>query len=387
MSDYRQSAIQLALDLCARASQTPDDQGCLKIIQQRLETVGFDCQSIHFGKVKNLFATIGQKQPDKPSLLLLGHVDVVPSGDLELWNSPPFEPTIRDNCIYARGIADMKGAVASFVVAAEEFLKQHKTLDGQLSIILTSDEEGPAIDGIRRVVNDYFIPNKIQFDYCLVCEPTSEQHPGDTIKIGRRGSLTAKLTLIGKQGHVAYPHNARNPIHLFAPFLSELTQYEWDQGDEYFPATTLQISNIQAGTGVDNVIPELLHVTFNWRYGSARDPKEFQQVIADLLKKHQLDHTISYQNSATPYLSQQNGRLVQACQQAAENIFKQQAVLSTAGGTSDGRFIAPMQVETVEFGPSHQTIHQINEHLPIAELELFPQAYLQIIESTLIQSA
>ena len=381
MSHCNDNAIDLAIKLCARQSITPHDGGCLELIDQCLQPLGFNCQRLDYDEVSNLYATIGS---GAPHLLLLGHVDVVPTGDAQSWHSPPFTPTIRNNHLYARGIADMKGAVACFVTAAQQFVQEQSNFNGTLSIILTSDEEGPAINGIQRVVSDYFLTNDINFDYCLVCEPTSDLHPGDKIKIGRRGSLGATLTVQGKQGHVAYPHNAINPIHLAAPLISELTQMSWNAGNQYFPATTLQISNISAGTGATNVIPDTLRVLFNIRYGNAYQSRDLQHRINQCLQQYQLDYRIDYHDSALPYLSGDDGVLVKACQRAAKRVFGQDAKLSTEGGTSDGRFIAPMGVETIEFGPLNGSIHQINENLSLEQLRQFPRAYKQIISDLLI---
>lgn len=382
MSWFKQ-AITLTQDLCSRASVTPEDKGCQQLIANKLDKIGFHCQHLKYNKVSNLFATHSNNDNNSMHLLIIGHTDVVPIGDTAHWRFPAFTPIISDGKLYARGVADMKGAVACFITAIEQFIRTHKTHIGTLSVLLTSDEEGPAVDGIQRVVRDYFKPNNIRFDYCLVAEPTSKKTAGDTIKIGRRGSIGADLTIIGKQGHVAYPEKAINPIHIALPFLQQLTTEIWDKGDKDFPATTLQCSNIQAGTAATNVIPNTLNLQFNLRYCASQTKAKLKKRIEVMLKQHQLNYQIDWNDSANPYISEANNHFVRICQQACQTIFQTTPKLSTAGGTSDGRFIAPMGTQVIELGPTSETIHQVNEHLAIDELKKFPQLYLYILENLL----
>jgi succinyl-diaminopimelate desuccinylase len=321
----------------------PFDEGCQDLVATRLKKLGFAIKHLPFGEVSNLWATYGKGEK---TLTLLGHTDVVPTGPIEKWTNDPFEPTERDGLLFGRGAADMKGSVAAFVVAAEEFCKKNPNPNGRLSIMLTSDEEGPAINGTVKVINTLEARNE-KIDWCLVGEPSSTSQVGDTVKNGRRGSLGCKLTIIGKQGHVAYPHLANNPIHLATPMLAELTAMQWDQGNNYFPPTTFQISNINAGTGATNVIPATAEIIFNFRFSTEITENELKQKVEDLLERHQLNYEIEWNLSGQPFLTAE-GNLVAAAVKAIKQVTGLETELSTSGGTSDGRFIAPTGAQVLE---------------------------------------
>ena len=382
------SVLELAIELCSRDSVTPEDKGCQDIVQTLLDEQGFRCQKLQYNAVSNLWATHGS---GSPFLLFLGHTDVVPAGDLSLWHNPPFEPTIRDNYVYARGMADMKGCVAASTLAVIDYVKNNPNHAGTIAMLMTSDEEGPAIDGVQRVVNDFIKQQKINVDYCVVTEPTCRQKLGDTLKIGRRGSLGVHLTIRGIQGHVAYPHLAENPVFKSLDFLQALRAERWDEGNEDFDASTLQISNLHSGVGADNVIPPDMKLHFNIRYGTASNPTNIKQRVVELLTANGIkesDYTIEWIDSANPYLSQRSSKLVQSCEKAIEKICGAKPKISTSGGTSDGRFIATLKnfnsnkaIEVIEFGPLNQTIHKNNECLNINDLQQLQIIYKEIIET------
>jgi succinyl-diaminopimelate desuccinylase len=366
--------IELTKELVARPSVTPEDKGCLDLIIARLEPLGFKVEKMRFGEVDNLWLRRGT---EAPVFCFAGHTDVVPPGSLDQWQSDPFTPTIRDGKLFGRGTADMKGSVAAMCVAVERFVKQHPDHSGSIAFLLTSDEEGPAINGTVKVI-EALQAREEAIDWCLVGEPSSTEQVGDVVKNGRRGSLGARLLVQGKQGHVAYPHLASNPIHKAAFALAELANTQWDQGNEFFPATTLQISNIHAGVGVTNVIPGELEVLFNFRYSTAVTEVELQGRTEEILKRHNLHYTIDWTLSGKPFLTE-SGKLVTAIREAILATSNITTELSTAGGTSDGRFIAPTGAEVVELGPINATIHQANEHVDVAELETLGNYYEQIL--------
>ena len=366
--------IELTKELVARPSVTPEDKGCLDLIIARLEPLGFKVEKMRFGEVDNLWLRRGTQAP---VFCFAGHTDVVPPGSLDQWQSDPFTPTIRDGKLFGRGTADMKGSVAAMCVAVERFVKQYPDHSGSIAFLLTSDEEGPAINGTVKVI-EALQAREEAIDWCLVGEPSSTEQVGDVVKNGRRGSLGARLLVQGKQGHVAYPHLASNPIHKAAFALAELANTQWDQGNEFFPATTLQISNIHAGVGVTNVIPGELEVLFNFRYSTAVTEVELQGRAEEILKRHNLHYTIDWTLSGKPFLTE-SGKLVTAILEAILATSNITTELSTAGGTSDGRFIAPTGAEVVELGPINATIHQANEHVDVAELETLGNYYEQIL--------
>lgn len=365
----------LTQQLIDRASVTPDDGGCLQLIEDCLTPLGFSAEYLDCPPVKNLYLTYGQRGP---LTVLLGHVDVVPTGPLAQWSSPPFVATVRDGYLYGRGSADMKSAVAAFVIALQRFVQQQSNFNGRIGLLLTSDEEGPSIGGIRHVVSVLQARGE-HIDYCIVGEPSAQQQLGDTIKVGRRGSLSARLTIHGTQGHIAYPHLADNPIHRAAPFLKSLIDTQWDQGMAPFAATSCQISNIQAGTGATNIIPGQLLIDFNFRYSPAVTVAQLQQRVEQLLHEHSLRYDIAWQHSGEAFLTQP-GRLLAAALHAVASVTQLTAECSTDGGTSDGRFVAPTGSEVVEVGVINKSIHQIDECVKISDLEPLCATYLKILE-------
>ena len=371
---------ELTEALIRRRSVTPDDGGCQQLLVDRLAPLGFSCETIASGEVTNLWALRRGARPG-PTLVFAGHTDVVPTGPLEQWHSDPFEPTERDGRLYGRGAADMKSSIAAFVVAVEETLAGGKAPAGAIGLLITSDEEGPATDGTTRVV-ELLRSRGERLDYCIVGEPTSVSRLGDTIKNGRRGSMSGRLTVRGLQGHVAYPHQARNPIHLFAPALAELAAIDWDQGNEYFPPTTWQVSNIRAGTGATNVIPGELVADFNFRFSTASTVEGLQQRVHALLDRHGLDYGIQWSVSGLPFLTPR-GELSEALAAAIDAETGVRAELSTTGGTSDGRFIAAICPQVVEFGPVNDSIHKIDEHIEVAALEPLKNVFRRTIERLL----
>ncbi|HEY3432733.1 MAG TPA: succinyl-diaminopimelate desuccinylase [Rhodocyclaceae bacterium] len=362
--------LSLAQDLIARSSVTPEDQGCLDLIAQRLAPLGFKIERLDANGTSNLWARRGT---EAPLVCFAGHTDVVPTGPLEQWTSPPFQPTIRDGVLYGRGAADMKSSLAAFVVAIENFLAAHQNNAGSIALLLTSDEEGDALHGTIHVVNTLKARGEI-IDYCIVGEPTSSIRFGDTVKNGRRGSLSAKLTVKGIQGHVAYPEKVKNPIHLIAPALAELAAEQWDAGNEYFPPTSFQISNIHAGTGATNVVPGTVDVLFNLRFSTASTADGLQARIHAILDKHQLEYDIVWTLGGRPFLTPK-GKLVTVMAEAIAAATGVTPEISTTGGTSDGRFIADICPQVVEFGPLNATIHKINECIAVADLEPLAKAY------------
>ncbi|NIK43523.1 succinyl-diaminopimelate desuccinylase [Xanthomonas arboricola] len=371
--------LQLTCELIARASVTPDDAGCQALLAQRLEAAGFACEHLRLGEVDNLWATHGS---GAPVLVLLGHTDVVPPGPREAWTSDPFDPQIRDGVLYGRGTADMKGSVAAFAIAAEQFVAAHPQHAGTLAVLLTSDEEGDAIDGVRRVA-ELFRARGQAIDWCITGEPSSTERLGDLLRVGRRGSLSGTLTVKGVQGHVAYPHKARNPIHLAAPALAELVARQWDEGFESFPPTSLQVSNIHAGTGANNVIPGELQVAFNLRYTPLWDAPRLEAEITALLDRHGLDYALRWHRSGEPFYTPE-GRLRSVAREVLGQFAGAPPEESTGGGTSDARFIAPLGAQCIEVGPVNASIHQVDEHVRVADLEALPALYRTLIERLLV---
>lgn len=370
--------ITLAQQLIQRKSISPDDQGCQQLIAERLQAVGFELEWHPFGDTLNLWATHGQGEP---CIALAGHTDVVPAGDETAWHYPPFEARIVDNLLYGRGAADMKGPLAALVIAAETFVKNHPNHKGKIALLITSDEEAAAKDGTVKVVETLMARNE-KVDYCIVGEPSSSQQLGDILKNGRRGSITANLYIQGVQGHVAYPHLADNPVHKSLAFLQELTTYQWDNGNDFFPPTSLQIANVQAGTGSNNVIPGELYVQFNLRYCTEVTDEIIKAKVAKMLQKHSLSHRIEWNLSGKPFLTAK-GKLVETAVHAVENVTNITPQLDTGGGTSDARFIALMGTEVVEFGPLNKTIHKVNECVDVDDLAKCGEVYYHIVEQIL----
>lgn len=367
--------------LIARPSVTPEDAGCQALITQRLEALGFACEAMESGAVANLWARRGT---GSPVVVFAGHTDVVPAGPLEDWSSPPFQPTERDGLLVGRGAADMKSSIAAFVVAVEEFVAAHPRHGGSIALLITSDEEGPATEGTVHVCRRLHERGDT-LDYCIVGEPTSSQALGDTIKNGRRGSMSGRLVVRGIQGHVAYPQLARNPIHEVAPALAELAAAHWDDGNAYFPPTSFQVSNMRAGTGAGNVIPGEAVLDFNFRFSTASTPEDLQARVTAVLDRHGLDYTLDWTIGGLPFLTPQ-GALCAALQQAIADETGVRAALSTTGGTSDGRFIAQICPQVVEFGPINATIHQANEHIRLDTLEPLKNIYRRTLERLLPQA-
>lgn len=372
--------LELAVDLLARRSITPEDAGCQDVMIKRLEAIGFRVERLRFGEVDNFWAERGGSGP---LLAFAGHTDVVPTGPEEQWQQPPFEPVIdAEGMLLGRGAADMKGSLAAMVVACEAFVSEHPEHPGRIGFLITSDEEGPATNGTVKVVQ-WLEARNIKIDWCLVGEPSSTERLGDVIKNGRRGSLGGTLTVRGVQGHVAYPHLAVNPIHQLAPALAELSQQRWDEGNEFFPATTFQVSNIHGGTGATNVIPGEVQVLFNFRFSTEVTEPQLRQRTEEILHRHGLDFDVVWQLSGQPFLTAE-GELVAAVVQAVKDETAQVPVLSTAGGTSDGRFIAPTGAQVVELGPLNATIHQVNERVRAEDLNKLTRIYQKTIERLLL---
>lgn len=370
----------LACDLIRRRSVTPEDAGCLPLIGARLQRARFRVQHLHYGEVDNLWATHGS---DGPTLAFLGHIDVVPSGPESAWQSPPFVPTVRDGLLYGRGAADMKGSVAAMVVAIEQFVAADPDHPGRVGLLLTSDEEGPAnLDGVRKVA-EHFRRTGERLDWCVVGEPSAKQRLGDLIRVGRRGSLSATLTVRGVQGHVAYPEKALNPIHAFAPALVALAGERWDEGNGDFPPTSFQVSNLNAGTGASNVIPGALTALMNFRYGTASTAAALRTRSEAILQRHGLDYAVQWNLSGEPFLTPPGGRLRDTVVSVCRDLCGIEPEQSTGGGTSDGRFIAPLGVEVVELGPVNATIHKVDECVALDELEQLPMLYRAVCERLL----
>jgi len=371
-------ALELAKELIARKSITPEDGGCQQLLAARLSRAGFKCEAMKFGLVTNLWARRGTGHP---VVCFAGHTDVVPTGPLSEWHSDPFVPTVRDGKLYGRGAADMKSSIAAFVLAAERFVAERPGHAGSIALLLTSDEEGPALDGTVRVVEVLKARNEL-IDYCIVGEPSSVDTLADTLKNGRRGSLSAHLVVRGVQGHVAYPHLVKNPIHLLAPALAELARTSWDKGNESFPPTSFQVSNIHAGTGAGNVVPGTVEVDFNFRFSTESSEQSLRKRVEEILKKHGLEYAIDWVVGAKPFLSKR-GRLANVVLAAGKRHTGSNGELSTTGGTSDARFIIDICPEVIELGPINASIHKLNEHIAIAELEILPLIYLDTLRTLL----
>ncbi len=371
-------SLDLAIQLLSIDSVTPDDKGCQTLMCERLGKLGFACETLQFGEVTNLWARRGT---EGPLLVFAGHTDVVPTGPLERWDSDPFQPEIRDGYMYARGAADMKSSLACMVTACERFIEQHPNHQGSIAFLITSDEEGPAVDGTVKVIETLEQRGE-KIDWALVGEPSSTNRVGDVVKNGRRGSLGARLVVHGIQGHVAYPHLAENPIHMVAPAMADLSTTEWDQGNDFFPPTTFQVSNIHAGTGATNVIPGEVEIIFNLRFSTCLSADVIKQRVEQALDDHQLDYDIEWNLSGQPFLTP-DGALVEATQQAIKTVTGEDTELSTAGGTSDGRFIAPTGAQVVELGPVNASIHKINEHIKVDEIDTLSAIYEQVLKNLL----
>ncbi len=373
--------LELTKQLIARPSVTPNDEGCQPLLTTLLNANNFECETMQFADVTNLWARHGKTSP---LVVLLGHTDVVPPGPLDAWQSNPFTPTIRDDFLFGRGAADMKSGVAAMTLAAIEFVKRHPNHPGTIAILITSDEEGAAENGVKRVLPE-LAKRGDKIDYCIVGEASSEQQLGDTIKVGRRGSLHAYVTVHGKQGHVAYPQFAINPIHQLGPILTDLSAMQWDAGDDYFPATSMQTTSIHAGSGVNNVIPGELKFHFNFRYSPQSTADDLQQCVHAIFDKYALNYKIDWRLASKPFITHDK-KLLQAIQQGVEEVTGIKPTASTAGGTSDGRFIAPTGAAVVELGPVNATIHKVDECIAVADLERMPSMYLRCLENLLLNT-
>lgn len=362
--------LDLLIDLIKKESVTPTDAGCQDLLVERLSKIGFVEERLDFDDTQNIWLRRGQ---EKPLLTFLGHTDVVPPGPLDQWLSPPFEPTIRDGNLYGRGTADMKGGIACFITAVERFIARYPDHQGSIALMITSDEEGIATNGVIKVI-DVLEKRHEKIDWCLVGEPSSDKKVGDVIRVGRRGSLCAKLTIHGIQGHVAYPEIANNPIHSFAPALKELTEEVWDQGNQFFPATSLQVSNINSGTGAENIIPGELDVQFNLRFSTELNETTIKQRTHAILDKYDFSYDLHWRLSGNPFLTEK-GELIHAAHAAVKQVTGFETIDDTGGGTSDGRFIAPTGAQVIELGPVNESIHKINEHVAIEDLETLSTIY------------
>ena len=373
------NALDLTQQLIARRSVSPEDAGCLDIVMNILKPLGFECEIIASNGTTNLWARRGKAAP---LVCFAGHTDVVPTGPVENWQIDPFTPTVKDGVLYGRGASDMKSSIAAFVLALKDFVTAYPDHPGSLAVMFTSDEEGPATDGTVKVV-EALARRGEKPDYCVVGEPTSVKQLGDMIKNGRRGSLSGVLTVKGIQGHVAYPHMARNPIHEVAGAIAEMATMEWDRGNEYFPPTTWQVSNFNAGTGANNVVPGEAHLKFNFRYSTASTTESLQTLVHGILDRHGVEYELEWKYDGRPFLTPR-GDLVDAVAKAIKDVTGVDTELSTTGGTSDGRFIADICPQVVEFGPTNATIHKVNECLPVKEVETLPAIYRRIIELLLL---
>ncbi|WP_434657969.1 succinyl-diaminopimelate desuccinylase [Chromobacterium violaceum] len=375
------ATLDLARELIRRDSVTPRDEGCQALMIERLEAIGFKVEKMRHGDVDNFWARRGDAGP---LFCFAGHTDVVPTGPLDKWDSPPFEPTVRNGLLYGRGAADMKASLAAFVTACERFVAEHPDHKGSLALLITSDEEGVAVDGTVKVV-DALEARGETIDYCIVGEPTSEQRLGDTVKNGRRGSLSGRLVVHGIQGHIAYPQLAKNPIHLVAPALAELAATRWDEGNAFFPPTSWQVSNIQAGTGATNVIPGHCELLFNFRFSPESTAESLKERVYQILDKHGLGYELHWQQSGQPFITPP-GALTDALSAAIAEVSGAKAELSTTGGTSDGRFIKRIARELVEFGPINATIHKLNECVEVADVEPLAAIYRRTLERLLAKA-
>ncbi len=371
--------LDLAIDLISRPSVTPEDAGCQQLMMQRLAALGFQLEPLNFGDTKNFWARRGT---DAPLFCFAGHTDVVPPGPLDEWQSDPFQPQIREGLLYGRGAADMKGSLAAMITATEAFIANHPHHSGSIAYLITSDEEGPATQGTVKVVETLQVRNE-KIDWCLVGEPSSSHKLADVVKNGRRGSHGCRLRVKGIQGHVAYPHLAKNPVHQALPALARLVAEEWDQGNAHFPPTTFQISNIHAGTGASNVIPGNLEVLCNFRFSTETTHQELEQRVQTILDEHGLDYEIEWTLSGPPFLTA-TGQLLDAAQQAIKDILGYATQLSTSGGTSDGRFIAPTGAQVLELGPLNATIHKVNECVSVNDLDNLSRVYERLLELLLV---
>ena len=378
MTTTHSKTLSLAIDLLTRRSNTPKDAGCQELMISRLEPLGFKIERMRFGDVDNLYARRGTSGP---LLVFAGHTDVVPTGPLEKWHTPPFEPTIKDGMLYARGAADMKTSLAAFIISIEEFVDEHPNHPGSIGLLITSDEEGVAVDGTVKVVDALKTRNEL-IDYCIVGEPTSNKVVGDMIKNGRRGSLSGKLIVKGLQGHIAYPHLVKNPIHMVAPAIKDMVETVWDTGNEYFPPTSWQISNMNGGTGATNVVPGEVEILFNFRFCTASTEANLKSRTQAILDKHTLDYSIEWEYSP-PYITPR-GNLVEAISEAITRSYGVTPELSTTGGTSDGRFIADICKQVIEFGPLNATIHKLNECVGVADIEPLKETYKLTMEKLLL---
>jgi len=370
--------LKLTTELINRKTLTPDDNGCQKLIAERLNKNGFSAEHLRFDDVDNLWITHGSSGP---LFVFAGHTDTVPVGPIEKWNTDPFEAEIKEGYLYGRGAADMKSGIAAMVTAVERYVQKNPNHNGTIALLITSDEEGPSINGTRKVI-DYLDEKKIKIDYCVLGEPTSDKQLADVVRIGRRGSLNGILKVNGVQGHVAYPEKAKNPIHEAAEFLNELTSIEWDQGNDSFPPTSFQISNINAGTGADNVIPDALNVLFNFRFSTETSQNEIEKKVESLLEKYSLNCNLEWKLSGAPFLTD-SGSLIDATTTAIKEIVGIDTVYSTGGGTSDGRFIAPTGAQTIELGVVNETIHKINECVKVEDLDTISDIYEKVLDKLL----
>ncbi|MDG6777970.1 succinyl-diaminopimelate desuccinylase [Thiomicrorhabdus sp. zzn3] len=373
--------IQLAQQLLRIDSVTPNDKGCQQLIGNYLEPLGFSIEHMPFGDVSNLWA---RKGSEGPFIVFAGHTDVVPTGPENEWKYPPFSAQIDGDMLYARGAADMKSSIACFMVASKRFIEKFPDHAGSIGYLITSDEEGPAVDGTVKVI-EALEARQEKFDYCLVGEPSSDQKLGDSIKNGRRGSLSGTLTVQGIQGHIAYPELAENPIHTLAPALEQLVHVQWDHGNEYFPPTSLQISNINGGTGATNVIPGHVEVQFNFRFSTEHTPETLKEGVHAILDHHNLNYDLQWNLSGLPFITPAEGELIQAVKQATQSVMGYEPKLSTGGGTSDGRFIATTGAQVIELGPLNATIHKVNECVSVTDLNHLTEIYYQILVNLLIQ--
>jgi len=377
-SETLSATLNLACDLISRPSVSPVDGGCQDVMIERLQAIGFTIQRLPFADVDNFWAVKGESGP---VLCFAGHTDVVPTGKLEDWQHPPFEPLIADGILYGRGAADMKGALAAMVTACERFVEEHPGHTGRIAFLITSDEEGPAINGTVKVV-DWLQEQSIIPDWCVIGEPSSNQQLGDMVKNGRRGSLNAKLTIKGTQGHIAYPHMADNPIHRAAPALAELMAQHWDEGNDFFPATSFQVSNINGGTGATNVIPGDVTVVFNFRFSTEVTAPELQQRVEAILAQHELRYDIEWNLSGEPFITEP-GDLVSAVVDSIKTVTGMDTELSTSGGTSDGRFIAKLGTQVIELGTLNETIHKVDEQIIASDLDKLSIIYQSILKNLL----
>ncbi len=372
------TTLELTQQLISRDSVTPDDKGCQMLLSTHLEPLGFKTERLDFAEVQNIWLRKGDQAP---LFCFAGHTDVVPTGPIEQWESDPFDPVIRDGMLYGRGTADMKGSVAAMTIAVQRFITDHPDHKGSIAFLITSDEEGPAKNGTVKVIETLEKRNE-KIDWCLVGEPSSTNTLGDIIKNGRRGSLGCIMRIIGKQGHVAYPHLANNPIHLAAPMLTELTQMQWDEGNEFFPPTTFQISNINAGTGATNVIPGEAEIICNFRFSTEVTAEALKAQVEALLERYELNYELEWNLSGQPFLTAE-GELVAAAVSAIKTVTGTDTELSTSGGTSDGRFIAPTGAQVLELGPINATIHQVNECVKVTDLVILEEVYYQMLKTLL----